>query len=174
MDKQADAPIAAQLAAAILGGSLLDSDRAHVQEQQAEAEAMNEAARQYEAMKMEQTLSPLDYRYVNHMFMGLPKQAALATAQSMDKVALGGLVGGLTRAAGLVRKGIGGAASAAGRLVPQVSTGTKLMGAGALLGAGYLGAKGLQATRDYMMIPSGSHHGPPIMNNVNEYGYPQY
>ena len=110
--KEADVPIAAQLAAAILGGSLMASDSAHVAEQQAEAEALNEAGRQYEAARMSQTIGALDYKYAEAELSKLVKRAAVATASSMDKVAFGAL---LTRAVGAARKGIGGAASAAPR-----------------------------------------------------------
>jgi uncharacterized membrane protein YebE (DUF533 family) len=65
-------------------------------------------------------------------------------------------------------------AAAAGKSLFSAATKGKLLAGGALAGAGYLGYKGLQATRDFMMAPSGHNHAPGPMNNVNEYGYPQY
>lgn len=68
------------------------------------------------------------------------------------------------------------AAAQAAKAKPWVSTGTKLklLGGAGLLGAGYMGYKGLQATRDYMMVPSGqSQWGPGYAPRagVTEYGY---
>lgn len=67
------------------------------------------------------------------------------------------------------------AAPAAAKAKPLMSMGTKgkLLAGGALLGTGYVGMKGMQAARDFMMAPS-EHHGAPVMQNVNQYGYPQY
>jgi hypothetical protein len=244
-EKTADGPIAAQLAAAILGGTMLASDRAHVQELRQNAAIMNQALREYEAQKMEQTISALDPKMAAAMNLldDVVKTAALATIEGMDKAAFGELLGALgrvgARAGGALLKGMGGAAQAAGRLklpttgtqrlvsaaqgqglgltkapgamqnaagwlsrqgtalsstgakapikpaiaaagasTPLIGMGTKakLLGGGALLGAGYLGMKGLQASRDYMMTPSASYgeHGAPIMHDVNQYGQAQY
>ena len=64
------------------------------------------------------------------------------------------------------------APAAAGASKPLLNRG-KLLAGGALAGAGYVGFKGMQTARDYMMAPS--HHATaPIMQNVNEFGYPQY
>jgi hypothetical protein len=269
-------PIAAQLAAAILGTSLMAADSEHVEEQQAEAEAMNEAIRYHEAEKMRQTTGMLDRKYASAeaqashaikiaaaMTMAGPdleKLAHLLELQGMDKEAIGALIGGLARGAGAALKGIGGAAQAAGRLQmpttgtqrlmsaagtaapkapgmfagntarmlhaggetaakgpgtlqraggwlqgkgqqlqaagarpaaaaapaaqaaapaakgkPLLSMATKgkLMAGGALAGAGYVGYKGMQTARDYMMAPS-QHTTAPVMQNVNQFGYPQY
>jgi hypothetical protein len=67
------------------------------------------------------------------------------------------------------------AAAVASAGKPLISAGTKgkLLAGGALLGAGYVGMKGMQAARDFMMAPGGHSH-TPIQQNVNEYGYPQY
>jgi hypothetical protein len=59
-----------------------------------------------------------------------------------------------------------------------MGTKAKVLGSAALLGAGYAGYKGLQAAKDYMMMPSGSsmnwgQGGPQPMSGVNQYGYPQ-
>jgi hypothetical protein len=69
-----------------------------------------------------------------------------------------------------------GVARAASKPLISPMTKAKVLGGGALLGAGYVGMKGLQAGRDYMMQPSGGYvgHGPPIMNNVGSAGYPVY
>ena len=44
-----------------------------------------------------------------------------------------------------------------------------------MLGAGYAGFKGLQATRDYMMTPTSqerqARYGPAPAANVNRYGH---
>jgi hypothetical protein len=72
------------------------------------------------------------------------------------------------------------AATAKKKSEPLIGLGTKakILGAAGLAGAGYAGLKGVQATRDYMMTPSGhSAYGrgvPRLMHNVNEQGYPQY
>lgn len=63
---------------------------------------------------------------------------------------------------------------------PLIGTGTKLklLGGATALGAGYAGLKGLQTARDYMMMPAGQstygRHGPQLMHNVSQYGYPTY
>ena len=273
--KEAHAPIAAQLAAAILGVSLMAADSEHVEEQQAEAAAMTEAIRFHEAEKMRQTTGMLDRKYASAeaqasqaikiaaaMTMAGPdreKLAHLLELQGMDKEAIGAFIGGLARGAGAALKGIGGAAQAAGRLQmpttgtqrlmsaagtaapkapgmfagntarmlhaggetaakgpgmlqraggwlqgkgqqlgaagarpaaapaaaaaapaaakgkPLLSMATKgkLMAGGAIAGAGYLGMKGMQGARDYMMAPT-QHTTAPVMHNVNQYGYPQY
>lgn len=171
--KQANLPIAAQLAGAILGVSLLESDREHVAEREAEAEMMNHAFRVLEARKMSQTINALK---TAEAVIGEVVKTAAAAASGMDKLALGGIIGGLSR----LGKSLGGAAPAAARLQSPrlLSTGTKaklMVGAGAL-GAGYAGLKTLQAGRDYLNQP---HHpgwgkGPKIMHDVNEFGHPQY
>lgn len=161
--KQAEIPIAHQLAAAIMGTGLMLSDHAHVQELEQEAAMMTEMSREYEARKMDQTISALD-----------PKMAAArAILEPAIKVAA---------AAAVALRSTGGAAQAADRLklggiggsLLGGVTKAKVLGGGALLGAGYLGMKGLQATRDYMTIPSGTHHAPGPPNNVNSAGYPEY
>jgi hypothetical protein len=238
-------PIAAQLAAAILGTSLMAADQAHTSELDAEAAVMNQAMAELEARKMRQTIGSLDSKYASAereagraikiaaamtVAQGdLEKLAWLLEAQGMDKEAVNAFLGGLARAGGAALKGIGGAVSAAGRLSiphtpaspqllqragswvgrqahaaegagarlmaaapkaapvaaaaplaaaaskPLISTGTKakLLAGGALAGVGYMGLKGMQSARDFMMAPTG-HSEAPIMNNVNELGYPQY
>lgn len=235
-------PIAAQLAAALLGTGMMASDQRHTAELELEGELMTEALRELEDRKMRQTIGALDQKYASaEREIGLAikvaaavtvargdreKLAFLLERQGMDKEAIGQILGGLARAGGAALKGIGGAASAAGRLripgtpeapkllqragawvgrqgeaaqgagarlmaaapkaVPaaaaaagaskplfSAATKGKMLAGGALLGAGYVGMKGMQAARDFMMAPSG-HHGAPIQQNVNEYGYPQY
>ena len=276
--KQAETPLAAQLLAALLGLNLMGSDHQHVAEQEAEAEAMTQRARELEARKMDQTISALSPKMASAgATVGtLVKIAAAVTVangdqeklaylleqQGMSKEAIGAILGGLARAGGAVLKSIGGAASAAGRLklpttgtqrlmaaggqavpkapgmfagntarmlhaggeaTPALSaasqgpgtlqragswiqgkgqalaqqgqqvaqaapsavrpaagggsllsgmTKAKMIGGGALLGAGYLGMKGLQAGRDYMMQPTGAQHAPGPKHNINEFGYP--
>ena len=69
------------------------------------------------------------------------------------------------------------AAEATGKAKPLLSgmTKAKLLGGAGLLGAGYVGYKGLQAVRDYMMVPSGAHqqwgYGSPLRHNITPYGY---
>lgn len=242
------APIAAQLAAAILGTGLMAADSAHTAELEEEAAMMTAAIREHEAQKMQQTTGALDYKYASaEREVGyaikiaaaitaaqddMQKLAWLLERQGMDKEAIGALIGGLARGAGAALKGLGGAAQAAGRLqipgtppAPQMiqragawvgrqaqsmqgagsrlmaaapkaapataaaaaapvagagkplmsmATKGKLMAGGALAGVGYMGMKGMQATRDYMMQPTGAYHGAPVQQNVNQYGYPQY
>jgi hypothetical protein len=89
-----------------------------------------------------------------------------------------GTIGGLGTK--MLGKGTGMAAAAAKPASkPFMSMGTKakVLGGGALMGAGYAGYKGLQATRDYMMTPSGGgnfHGGGSIPQSVNQYGYAGY
>lgn len=186
--KEASMPIAAQLATALLGVNLMVSDQTHAAVQVAEAEMMNAISRELEARKMEQTISA--FKTAEAVAGAMVKAAAATAVATMDKEAFGALLGGLARAGGAIRKGIGGAAQAAGRLVPEpklpvtggmgksllsTKTKAKLVGGAALAGAGYVGYKGLQAGRDYMMAPA--HHqtyGTPVANNVNEFGYAQY
>lgn len=74
----------------------------------------------------------------------------------------------------------------AGQLAPAAASGkeqpllggmtkAKLLGTAGLLGAGYAGYKGLQAVRDYMMVPTGARqqwgYGAPLRHNVTAYGY---
>lgn len=239
--KQADDTLGAQLLATLLGYGLMGADRQHVAEQEAEAEVLSQLARELEARKMEQTISGLSPKMASaaETVWRMVKVAAAVNAaggdqeklalcleqEGLDKEAFGALIGGLARAGGAALKGIGGAASAAGRLLPQTATQrflqaggeaigpnvaqraggwlqgqgaslaqkgmqlakapaaapllsaatkAKMIGGGALLGAGYLGMKGMQAARDYMMQPTGSHQGPAVMHDVNQYGYPQY
>lgn len=239
--KHAETPIAAQLAAAILGTSLMAADQVHTSGLDEEAALMTQAMAELEARKMHQTISALDSKYASaEREVGyavkiaaamtaaqgdLEKLAGLLEAQGMDKEAVNAFLGGLARAGGAALKGIGGAASAAGRLKipgtpeapqllqragawvgrqahamegtgsrlmaaapkaapvaaaagaskPLISTGTKakLLVGGTLAGAGYMGLKGMQAARDFMMAPTG-HSEAPIMNNVNEYGQASY
>lgn len=171
-EKQADAPIAARLAAAILGVGILNADAEHVSTQQAEAEEMNAQLRMLESQKMDQTISAL--KHAQAMIEPMLKAAAIASAELMQKEAIA------------VRVGFGGAAQAAGRLMPagsnaqkswmSLSTKAKLLGGAGLLGTGYAGYKGMQAARDYVQAqPHGVYgKGPAIMHNVNEYGYPEY
>jgi len=217
-------PIAAQLAAAILGTSLMASDQMHVSQLQEEAAMMTEAMRELEARKMSQTTGALNPKYASaerEISHAVKIAAAITTArgdhellsylleqQGIDKEA--GFIGGMARAVVPGIKRLGGAiaggaraagqsvAGAAGRLMPSaakaapaaaapvataaakskplISMGTKakIIGGGAILGAGYTGMKVLQTARDYMMMPGGGHQGPPVMNNVNQYGYAQY
>jgi hypothetical protein len=225
------------------------ADRADQQEVLQEAEMMTQASREYEARKMDQTISALNPKMAAaQVIVGdmlkvaaivvtadgdAEKMAYLLDLHGIDKESgIGGqLLGGLARAGGAALKGLGGAASAAGRLLPAAEsaatkapllqrasgwlnakganmaqkgvamaaagpaavaaapaaaaanggkpllsgmTKAKLLGGGAVLGAGYLGMKGLQAGRDYMLQPSGTHEGPPIQNNVGREGYPVY
>lgn len=61
---------------------------------------------------------------------------------------------------------------------PLVGWRSKALLGGATLGAGYVGYKGLQAARDYMMVPTSSTQnwgvGAPVLSNVNQYGYATY
>lgn len=168
-------PIAAQLAAAILGTSLLESDRGHVAELETEAAMMNEALRELEARKMDQTISAL--KYAEAIIGSVVQAAAMEAATSMDKTSMGLPLAGIAGAGAAAKRGLGGAAQAAGRLLPSVGLKTKLIGGAALAGTAYAGYKGLQATRDYMKSqPHGTYgsKGPAVMNNVNEFGYPEY
>ena len=172
---------------AILGVSLLESDSTHAEEVRQTAEVMNEALRELEAHKMSQTIGAL--KHAEALLRPVVKTAALASAELMEKEAMGvgqAVLGGALRAAGGLKKGFGGAASAAGRLIPtgspaqkswmNLGTKAKLLGTAGVLGVGYTGFKGMQAARDYMEAqPHPSFGtGPAIMKNVNEYGQPEY
>lgn len=56
---------------------------------------------------------------------------------------------------------------------PFLSTGTqlKMLGTAGILGAGYLGYKGLQAGRDYMNQPAGAHHQGYVREGLSPHGY---
>lgn len=166
-------PIAAQLAAAILGIGVLESDRAHVAEQDQEAEAMNEVLRELEARKMHQTISSL--KYAAAALGPVVKAAAMEASAQLDKTSMP-IASSIIGAGRALKQGFGGAAQAAGRLMPQMSTKTKLIGGAALAGTAYAGLKGLQAGRDYMRAqPHGNYgKGPAVMKNVNEFGYGEY
>jgi len=88
-------------------------------------------------------------------------------------------LGGALRSAGKSMQQAGVRASMPGKK-PLVGLGTKakLLGGAALLGTGYLAAKGTRTARDYMMVPSSTpvygHGRPPLAHGVNQYGYPQY
>jgi hypothetical protein len=184
--KEAEIPIAARLAMAILGVSLLESDSTHAEEVRQTAEELNETLRELEAHKMSQTIGAL--KHAEAILQSVVKTAAEASVELMEKQAMGvgtAVLGGAMRAAGGLKKGLGGAASAAGRLLPAgpakqqwlgLGTKAKMLGTAGVLGAGYAGFKGLQATRDYMESQPhpGFGKGPAIMKNVNEYGYPEY
>lgn len=165
-------PIAAQLAAAILGIGVLESDRAHVAEQDQEAAMMNEVLRELEARKMDQTISALKHA---EALLGPAVKAAAMEAAHLDKTSMP-MAGTLVGAGRALKQGFGGAAQAAGRLMPTLSTKTKLIGGAALAGTAYAGFKGLQAGRDYMRAqPHGNYgKGPAVMKNVNEFGYAEY
>jgi len=167
VQKQSQLPIAAQLAGAILGMSILESDREHVAERDAEAEMMNQVFRELEARKMSQTINAL--KTAEAVIGEAIKVAAAQAAGGIDKES--GIIAGLSR----LGKSSGGAASAAVRL-PSLSTKAKLIGGAGVLGAGYVGMKGLQAGRDYLNKPHDPRYGkgPAIQQNVNEFGYPQY
>lgn len=167
MQKQSQLPIAAQLAGAILGMAVLESDREHGAERDAEAEMMNQVFRELEARKMSQTINAL--KTAEAVISEAIKVAAVQAAEVLTKDA--GIIAGLSR----LGKSSGGAASAAVRL-PSLSTKAKLVGGAGLLGAGYVGMKGLQAGRDYLEQGHDPRYGkgPKIMQNVNEFGYAQY
>lgn len=172
MDKQANPPIAAQLAMAILGVSLLQSNQQNVEDHQAEAMAMNETFRELEARKMDQTTSAL--KHAAAQLGPALRAAAMEASTGMDKESMGALIGGLASAA---KQRIGGAAQAAGRLMPRFSTKQKLIGGAALAGTAYAGYKGMQAVQNYGMAPPHEGtwgKGAPIAHNVNEFGYPQH
>lgn len=89
--------------------------------------------------------------------------------------------------------GLGGAVAQAGKAVEQggqavagaaeakalrptksligLGTKAKLLGGAGLLGAGYVGMKGLGAVGDYMATPAGYHHVGYIRPDVTDYGY---
>lgn len=118
------------------------------------------------------------------------------TAEDLDKVAafLGGLMAPGTRrligaadkagiaAAGIPKPSPMAAAiptpkMPAGSPKPLIGMGTKMkvLGGLGLAGAGYAGYKGLQATRDYMMVPTQQTQnwgfgGPQVKAGINQWG----
>lgn len=157
--KEANLPLAATLAAAVLTLGLVHNDRKHRAAVQEEAERLLELSREAEAAKMKQTTEALSKtgQAVGKLFAQaeLQKQAFPSPGKLLASAA----------------KGVGKAAvSPLGRKA--------IMGAG-ILGAGYLGYKGLQGARDYMERPGHTNatwgrDQSPLMHNVNEYGYPMY
>lgn len=99
-----------------------------------------------------------------------------ATAQAARRAAKAAPSGPAAAAARTAAKPAAAAAPAA-KSKPLLSWKTKgkILGAGAALGAGYLGYKGLQATRDYMMQPTYTSRswggGGPLPSGINPYGY---
>lgn len=72
---------------------------------------------------------------------------------------------------------VGEAVEEGAKKKPWISGATKVkatIGLGAI-GAGYVGLKGAQTARDYMMLPSHGGgrwgHGTPVPTGVNRYGY---
>lgn len=155
--KEANLPLAATLAAAVLTLGLVHSDKKHKEAVQEETERLLELSRMAEASKMQQTTDAL-----SKTASAVGKLIAQA---GQDKEAFAGAL--FTKALSTLGKA---AISSPGRKA--------ITGAG-VLGAGYLGYKGLQKTRDYVAGPSNTNAqwgtaNTPLMHNVNEYGYPMY
>jgi hypothetical protein len=155
--KEANLPLAATLAAAVLTLGLVHADRKHREAVEEESEHLLELARMAEASKMKQTTDALS------------KTAAavgkLIVQAGQNKEAFAGAL--FTKALSTLGKA---AVSPTGRKA--------ITGAG-VLGAGYLGYKGLQKAKDYAESPghtnaSWGKANSPLMHNVNEYGYPMY
>lgn len=155
--KEANLPLAATLAAAVLTLGLVHSDRKHRAAVEEEAERLLELSREVEAAKMKQTTEALSK--TGQALGRLLAQTEKVAFPSPGKLLLNAAKGASKAAVSpLGRKAITGAG---------------------VLGAGYLGYKGLQATRDYMESPGHTNANwgraqSPLMHNVNEYGYPMY
>ena len=165
--KEADIPMGAKLTAALLGLGVMMSDSHHRMRQELEAEAMNQAIRELEDLKMRQTIESLSGRKLaaaeREMLLLVKDAAALAMSK---EAGMGG---------SLLGAGMAGAKKLTG-LLPSPGIKTKLLGAGALLGGGIATMKGLQAARDYAAAqPSVRTWGgaSPLKHNVNAFGYPE-
>lgn len=149
-----DMVLAAQVAAAILGMSLMNADRSHVANQELEAQRLNDVARGDEARRME--------AMVNAMKMAKSAGAAMA---SMNKEAFGG-----TLASKLIP-------AVKGALTPGWKA--KTLATAGTLGAGYAGYKGLSAIRDRATArtapgaPTQFGSRTRLAHNVNEFGQPE-
>lgn len=222
-------------AAPLLGMGLMQHDADHQTSLEAEAARMNEAARYFEAKKMEGTISALGggvekraeaagelmakFAHVDVDEL-MEKFAAGDDLTEMEKEAIGALLGRLATGAG---RAIRSAGKSTGRVGQKLQAGTlqkpatgsvvspsaaskgpyrtpaakpaaastaaaakpkplvggmtkaKLLGAAGIGAAGYAGYKGLQAVRDYMMVPTGQGvrwgHQAPLRHNVSPYGY---
>ena len=179
------------------------NERKNDEELHEQAEAMNEAAEEAEAMRMQQVVNgfkgaEMDPRLVKvaeDIGRRLARQeldkeagplegaeAISGAGQKLQGMAAGGAIASGLK--GLTPAGAAPAAAAAGGSLfggkPLISGLTKAkIGLGALgLGTAYLGYKALKGVKDYMMEPSYPSiygaHGPRPFTNVNEYGYPSY
>jgi hypothetical protein len=214
------------LIVALGGASLLGANAEQTEDAMGEAELMNEALREFEAARMGQTINNLS-----------AKTASVCGAALAKEAFIGGLVGGLGRAAGGALGGVGKAMTGLGRssptfrfqqsarslgVAPAVAPGGvsntlraggaqlrqagntlsrgattfqqnavlgkpggkpllgglskgKILGGAALVGTGYMGLKGMQATRDFMMQPAHTpvygQGAPGLRHGVTEYGY---
>lgn len=165
-DKFAGLPLAARLAASVLGYAGMRSDQKHQGELMQEAEMMNQLAREAEARRMAPVVN------------GLQRNTELAEKMGayMAKEAFGAALAGLGKmVAGGAGKVMGALKPAASKAVNAVKPGfkTKALGAAAIAGTGYVGYKGLQGARDYMMMPpgQGQQFGVGPKASVNEFGY---
>jgi hypothetical protein len=181
-------PTAAQLAAALLFLGAYASDKSHRKQLMEEAAMMNQMARMMESRRMQSTIDALGKQASAEL-------SALKAGQNMaqmEKDAFGGaLLGRLGRmlpTTGTSRL-LAAQKAAPAAATPAATEGgrklfgwkSKLLGAAALGGTGYMGFKGMQAARDYMMMPTGyggvgGRWGarPPLQHRVSQYGYPVY
>lgn len=201
MDKAAQPP-AARIAASILGVGAMAGDAHHVKKLRQEAALLTQAIREHEAMRMQPAIAGLTRGRIPQGQPILPSDdidlADLEASMPMDLlkggsaelsalgISLGKTLakiaapsfapGELKKEAIVLGSLLKPAAEAVPKAKPLLSMGTKakLLGGAGLLGAGYMGYKGMQTARDYMMMPSGqSNWGPGYAPRagVTEYGY---
>ncbi len=151
----------------ILSMGLATADHGHQERLLLEAEIMNEMFRQHEHARMAATVE--GFKGASADLVKFASELGRKLAHQLEKEALvGTLVQAGKSLGGMATKGLGAAATS--NLAGKVGAGA------AALGAGYLGYKGLQTARDYMMQPAHSQtwgkRGLPLPANVNEYGTP--
>lgn len=196
-------PLAVRIAAAILGMALIRKSLKHQEHVIEEGDATNELDRQEEAKRMEALINSLHKQGSAQYAISIGKKLAIFEKDAFpvpsigtDSKALSKLkiphdithlvahgavhtphvLGGHDEAkiAFPVMEPIGKVMGAASKAFKPGFKSKALLAAG-VLGTGYVGAKGLQATRDYMLQPPNyarwGASGAPAAN-VSEYGYP--
>lgn len=185
--EEGDAALAARIAALVLSLGLVKADQTHVKHKREQKEQEDSNDREMEAERMQSTIEAMKHASVAGQLI-----ARNTSVDDLSKLAFGAAFGSL--AGSPVVKGLAAAGGALGKAVAKVpgaiNTGVKSVGSaltpgwktkalatGGVLGAGYLGYKGLSAMRDYASYPPPTQTWGarlPVQSNVNEYGTPTY
>ena len=171
--KEASAELAARIAKAMLGFSVMRGDQSHVEGAHDQEALDEEIARAVEAERMSSMINAMKTAQVIGKFMARAEELP-----SLEKDAFIGklLTETLPLAAGKVVGKIPGA-QAVSRGLGTLKPGWKgkALATGGALGLTYGGYKGLSAARDYAnKEPSNQAWGKnrPLTHNVSEWGYP--